>query len=869
VGGLGGRLRSWTGARRALSGGAAAAVAVPLMLVLATANGAPRTRVELSGGSAWLASPGQGLVTLIDGPSDQVVGAIRAPGMQPGDDVTVVQQGSSAYVVNPVQGTVSRVDGRTYETSRPVRFGDGGRGALLQVYPGVDSSYIVDGQRRVASIVDPDTLKVRDRLALSQQPGPGQSVVDSAGRLWMVGASGLAWFDGTGQHVRPELGGERSRLVLVGGRPQLVDLARSRVGAVSDSGGVSSWSCLELPAGAAAPVLLGSAQLGRVLAAIPSTGTLVASGDGNNDCGVTVDVGKPGDTFGALVEVGGYVFVPDRSQGRTTVVDLAARHVVAQLDVVKPGAALELLAKDGLVFYNDLSSDRAGVIRFDGGQWRAGKALRKYNPSKTGEGILTPGGQQAKAGAPGQPNKPGRNKPQDPKRPDPADPNEPQDPRQQDPTDPGQQDPGQQQGPTVPDPRDPTGGGPTGGDPTDPADPGGGGAPAGPTGPTDSGGPGGPTPPVTGPPVINTLGWTPETVVREQDATFTAQADDADGATWAWTVIDPASGNTLQSANTADSATFRLPAGTPDNLQIKLDVTTDQGTATMTKPFSTTSSLRPQIESLTATPGSAGIGQQVSVHGVENAAGDRATWAWTVTGPAGTSNPPQTAPGQDLVLTPDTAGTYTVQLVVTYDGATDRATTTISVTDTATLTAITGQIDERNGGSGTASARLNGSFTAQTVTITAPSWISVSATSLTVQPNQNASITVSVTGTAPIDGLNANAITMRLSNNSSVSFDVLANVAPRLSSANCVPTLDRNNIPVTVFNVAASDADNGNFRTAVVHVGSATYTLVWNGSSYNVQHQRNTIPDVGTWTIELTDQFGATSSFVEARGSCW
>ncbi len=42
------------------------------------------------------------------------------------------------------------------------------------------------------------------------------------------------------------------------------------------------------------------------------------------------------------------------------------------------------------MFYNDLNGDRAGVIRFDGKRWQAGKSLRKYNPTNTGEGLLTP-----------------------------------------------------------------------------------------------------------------------------------------------------------------------------------------------------------------------------------------------------------------------------------------------------------------------------------------------------------------------------------------------------------------------------------------------------------------------------------------------
>ncbi|HVQ91883.1 MAG TPA: hypothetical protein VMU51_12690 [Mycobacteriales bacterium] len=397
VGAAGPLGRLWSAAGgRVLSGGVAAVVAVPLALVLARADGLPGQRDELTGGGAWLASPAQGAVTLIDGASEQVVGAVRAPTFRTTDDLSAVQAGSSAYLVSSSAGTVSRVDGGTYEVSTPVQFGAGGSGGALQVYAGKSAAYVVDGQRRTASVVDPVTLRVRERLALTSQPGPGQSVVDSAGRLWVVDATGLDWFDRAGKHVRSEAGGASMRLVLVAGRPVLVDLQRARAGQLSDDGSVRSWSCLDLPGdqapGADQVQLIGSNTLGRVLAAIPATGTLVAAGNGGDACGQTLDVGKPGEAFGPLVESGGYVFVPNRTTGHTVVVDLAAHQVVADLDVVRAGARLELLAKDGLVFYNDLDGDKAGVLQFSGGRWTVGKGLQKFSAGKDGAKILAPSG---------------------------------------------------------------------------------------------------------------------------------------------------------------------------------------------------------------------------------------------------------------------------------------------------------------------------------------------------------------------------------------------------------------------------------------------------------------------------------------------
>jgi hypothetical protein len=398
--------RLWTrfGLSRAISGGVAAVVVVPLALVLTHANGLRATRADLSGGGAWLASPARGAVTLIDGASEEVVSAVLAPGVRSGDDLSVVQAGASAYLVSSTAGTVSRLDGATDDTSAPVKFGAGGPDGSLQVFAGRSATYVVDGQRRTAYVVDPRTLAVRQRLALAGQPGAGQSIVDDAGRLWVVDSNGLAWFDGNGKHERSTLNGAGMRLVLVSGEPVLVDPAQGRVGTLSGDGTVRHWSCLDLQADDRVE-LLGSSALGRVFAAIPATGTLVASGNGGDDCGESVDVGRPGDDFGELAQSGGFLFVPDRTSGRIAVVDFTSRQVVANLNITKAGSRLELVAKDGLVFYNDLGGDVAGVIRFEGGVWRAGKVLRKYAPGREGAKILTSGAAHPKQPAAPKPAK--------------------------------------------------------------------------------------------------------------------------------------------------------------------------------------------------------------------------------------------------------------------------------------------------------------------------------------------------------------------------------------------------------------------------------------------------------------------------------
>ncbi|HEU4426750.1 MAG TPA: hypothetical protein VFR67_29810, partial [Pilimelia sp.] len=386
-------VRPRVAARRWGAVGCAVVIATASLGVMARGHGYESSRVELSGGGAWLPSVSQRLVTLIDGASEQVVGSIEAPGARPGDALSVVQSGTSAYVINGNQGTVARVDGGTYAASDPIRFGEPGAGSL-GLFAGQQTVYVVDGQRRTASVTDPASLRVRDRLSLAAQPGPEQAVVDDAGRLWVIdrGQGGLTWFDG-GKRVRPEVGDAGSRLVLVQGRPVLVDTARSRLGALSAAGTVDAWSCFEVKAGDRAQVL-GSQSSARVFAVVSATGTLVASAIGHDDCRLSVDVGQAGDRFGPLVESGGYVFVPNQTSGRTVIVDVTAGRVVADLAVVKRGARLELLAKDGFVFYNDLDGEEAGVIKFEGGVWRKGRSLKKYDRSDQGRGILTPVGDE-------------------------------------------------------------------------------------------------------------------------------------------------------------------------------------------------------------------------------------------------------------------------------------------------------------------------------------------------------------------------------------------------------------------------------------------------------------------------------------------
>src|SRR4051794_22095291 len=90
------RLRGMRGvSRQRWLGGAGVLVVVVGVITASLVAGAYRpSKLQLSSGTAWLASP-NGLVTLVDGPSEQVIGNIQPLGKTTATP-TVIQMGTSA-----------------------------------------------------------------------------------------------------------------------------------------------------------------------------------------------------------------------------------------------------------------------------------------------------------------------------------------------------------------------------------------------------------------------------------------------------------------------------------------------------------------------------------------------------------------------------------------------------------------------------------------------------------------------------------------------------------------------------------------------------------------------------------------------------
>ncbi len=118
-------------------------------------------------------------------------------------------------------------------------------------------------------------------------------------------------------------------------------------------------------------------------------GVLRVSDLGSGECGeVVVDVADPDSDLGAPQESQGRVFIPNYTTGKVVIVDLETREAKPTGELVAPGTEFELFERDGIVFYNDPGSERAGVVRVDG----TFSEVEKYDPERPGAGLVPEAG---------------------------------------------------------------------------------------------------------------------------------------------------------------------------------------------------------------------------------------------------------------------------------------------------------------------------------------------------------------------------------------------------------------------------------------------------------------------------------------------
>ncbi|HKE76812.1 MAG TPA: PKD domain-containing protein, partial [Acidimicrobiales bacterium] len=377
-------------ARRAgLRVGAALVACASVGAVVARAEATPPARLRLHGGAAWVASSTVGQLTLIDGSTAEVVA--RAAAARPGDDLASAQDGAAGFGLDRDEGAIVRVDPATQEPGLPVRVMPGARGDL-SVHPHGDRLYVVDHTRGRVAVADAATLARRGALRSLAEPA-ADSVVDGAGRLWALGAhSGdLTWFDGDhrGSRRRAVPDPASASLTVVAGRAAVVERGARVVRTLDAHGDGRDQACLDIDPDDRSVEVGGSVQGDRLFLVSGDDGMLRVSSLGSGRCGdVALAVAAPRSRLGAPQEAQGRVFVPDYTRGTVAVVDLDARRVVHTRPLVAPGTRFELFPEDGIVFYNDPGSERAGVVAVDG----TFSAVEKYDPDRPGEGLDRHGG---------------------------------------------------------------------------------------------------------------------------------------------------------------------------------------------------------------------------------------------------------------------------------------------------------------------------------------------------------------------------------------------------------------------------------------------------------------------------------------------
>ncbi|WP_028048717.1 PKD domain-containing protein [Cellulomonas sp. URHD0024] len=358
--------------------GAAASFASP--------SGYPERALASGSGSIWLASSGPGQLALLDGASGEIT--VRVAVAAPGHDIVAVQGGAAGYALDRTTGGVVRVDAATWEQSAPVDLLSGTK-ASLDAVTSSDALYAFDRGRGLMVEADPRSLRLRGSVSsLSAVPSPGSPVVDRSGALWMLDArSGdlLRAAHGVVGVTDPAASDAGSGQLLVSdGTPVVVDLASRRAELVNTRTGRLSRAsaCVDIDPSDDTIQVAAAASTHKLYAVSGRTGVLRTSDLDKGTCrGTVADVAVPGSRLGPPVEVDGTVFVPDYTTGRVVVVRPDEHKVLAVTDaVVAPGSSFDLFSHDGFVFYNERSTEKAGVIELDG-QVRAVAKFDASNPA--------------------------------------------------------------------------------------------------------------------------------------------------------------------------------------------------------------------------------------------------------------------------------------------------------------------------------------------------------------------------------------------------------------------------------------------------------------------------------------------------------
>ncbi|MDX8147821.1 right-handed parallel beta-helix repeat-containing protein [Lentzea sp. BCCO 10_0061] len=363
--------------------------------------------VRLQAGSAWVSSNRAGHLTLLDGASREV--GVRVPVADPGTKLAVAQQNLTAYAVNRGTGALRRVDGATREVSAPE---SPLPGAAVSLYSSGDSLLLFDTGQGLLSTVDQQTLRSSgEPQVLSPAAKPDLTAVDRTGALWVVDdATGdLVWFREGRRESRANAGSPgATRIVATAGTVALLDLNRRMASVLNTEGEVAQEIEVPLQPGDEVAVSGLPGEPG-VLVSVSNRGQFVA-------CRFTSGCGGPRvlgtSALGPAVVTAEHTFVPDYGRGHVWVLRDGASD---QLDrqIFDGQTQFELFERDGVVFYNDPESERAGVIGLDGQV----HPISKYDPVDPARGTVKVPAENQPKPPPDEPQPPNPNQPANPSQP--------------------------------------------------------------------------------------------------------------------------------------------------------------------------------------------------------------------------------------------------------------------------------------------------------------------------------------------------------------------------------------------------------------------------------------------------------------------
>lgn len=356
---------------------ACAVAAAAGLVVMGYQHVLPPLQPKMVAGSTWLVSRSVGELTLVDGISAAVSASV--PVAQPNAQFTVAIGDQRAYTVDPASGNVVQVSGATLEKApmKPLSV----QAQAMTVHPVGDAYFAVDPKNRVLQAMGAGTERLGEQERL---PESVLAVASDGRRVWLADgrSGGLLSFEATASGpVQRELRDVYRRdatdlqILITGDQPVVVDRTHQTATLLTESGQIAATTPLPLEEKA---LVSATHEVGRVLVAEPSRGVVMSCGVQTGACGTSYPITGPNVDLGAVVEARGHAFALDNATNQVHVTDLAGGSVAVTEELLAKGVRVELSTRDGVVFFNDPNSEKAGVIDADGRVRR----IDKYDPTK-------------------------------------------------------------------------------------------------------------------------------------------------------------------------------------------------------------------------------------------------------------------------------------------------------------------------------------------------------------------------------------------------------------------------------------------------------------------------------------------------------